>query len=97
MTGRAHRLVAFLGKAEPRRPPSGWALALDAAIAVAAAVGAVMEVADRTLQNLFVGPGGAIMTQPVAVHAARRSARGRRADRRCRWRPGGCTRSWPGS
>jgi hypothetical protein len=69
MTGRAHRLVAFLGKAEPRRPPSGWALALDAAIAVAAAVGAVMEVADRTLQNLFVGPGGAIMTQPVTVHA----------------------------
>ena len=28
-----------------------------------------MEVADRTLQNLFVGPGGAIMTQPVTVHA----------------------------
>ena len=68
MTGRAHRLVAFLGKAEPRRP-AGWALALDAAIAVAAAVGAVMEVADRTLQNLFVGPGGAITTQPVTVHA----------------------------
>ena len=69
MTGRAHRLVAFLGKAEPRGAPSGWALALDAAIAVAAAVGAVMEVADRTLQNLFVGPGGAITTQPVTVHA----------------------------
>ena len=70
MTGRAHRLVAFLGKAEPRRPPSGWALALDAAIAVAAAVGAVMEVADRTLPNVFVGPAGAISIQPVTIHAA---------------------------
>ena len=70
MTGRWHRLVAFFGKAEPRGAPSGWALALDAAIAVAAAVGAVMEVADRTLQNMLVGPGGAITIQPVTIHAA---------------------------
>ena len=70
MTGRWHRLVAFLGKAEPRGAPSGWALALDAAIAVAAAVGAVMEVADRTLPNVFVGPAGAITIQPVTIHVA---------------------------
>ena len=70
MTGRWHRLVAFLGKAEPRGAPSGWALALDAAIAVAAAVGAVMELADRTLPNVFVGPAGAITIQPVTIHAA---------------------------
>ncbi len=68
MTRRAHRLVAFLGKAEPRSAPSGWALALDAAIAMAAAVGAVTEAADRTLQHTFV-LGGVVMTQPVTVHA----------------------------
>ena len=33
------------------------------------AVGAVMEVADRTLQNMFVGPAGAITIQPVTIHA----------------------------
>src|ERR1700745_775364 len=50
--GRAAGRAAPVGRPGPPPPPSGWALALDAAIAVAAAVGAVMEVAGRTLQNL---------------------------------------------
>jgi signal transduction histidine kinase len=69
MTGRAREVLAFLAKAEPRGAPSGWALALDAAVAMAAAVGAVTEVAHHTVQDLFAGPGGTVFTQPVAVQA----------------------------
>jgi signal transduction histidine kinase len=69
MTGLVRRVLAFLAKAEPRGAPSGWALTLDAAVAVAAALGAVTDVAHRTVQNRFVTPGTAIVTQPVAVHA----------------------------
>jgi signal transduction histidine kinase len=69
MTRRAHWVLAFLAKAEARSAPSGWALALDAAIAMAAAIGAVLEVANRTLENTFVGPGGQIIIQPATVHA----------------------------
>ena len=47
VAGRIGRLLAFFARAEPRgAPPSGWALAFDAAVAVGAAVGAVYEVAS---------------------------------------------------
>jgi signal transduction histidine kinase len=48
MAGRTNGLLAFFRRAEPRTGPSGWGLALDAAVAVGAAVGAVMEAAQST-------------------------------------------------
>jgi len=47
MAGRPGELIAALLRAEPRRSPSGWALALDAAIGVGAAAFAVLEVASE--------------------------------------------------
>ncbi|MGH8963376.1 MAG: sensor histidine kinase [Jatrophihabitantaceae bacterium] len=43
MTARAAALLARLARPEPRRRPSGWALALDAAIAVGAAAVAILQ------------------------------------------------------
>jgi signal transduction histidine kinase len=62
VTGRIRRLLAFFGRAEARGPePSGWALAFDAAVAVGAAVGAVYEMAERSLTQAVIKPGpGAI-------------------------------------
>ena len=48
MAGRPGGLLAALLRAEPQRAPSGWALALDAALAVGAAAFAVFEVASAT-------------------------------------------------
>jgi len=67
MTGRMRGLLAFLAKAEPRRAPSGWALALDAAVAVAAAVAAYTQVAHRIVEDEHV-IGGVLFIQPVAIH-----------------------------
>lgn len=47
MAGRPGELFAALLRAEPRRRPSGWALALDAAVGVGAAVLALFEVAGQ--------------------------------------------------
>jgi signal transduction histidine kinase len=69
MAARAE-LLAFLRRTEPRRAPSGWALALDAAVAVGAAAGAVAEVAQRSTQDRKVVPGMTILTQTVSVHPA---------------------------
>ncbi len=62
VAGRIRRLLAFFGRAEAREPePSGWALAFDAAVAVGAAVGAVYEMAERSLTQAVIKPGpGAI-------------------------------------
>jgi signal transduction histidine kinase len=50
VAGRTGRLLAFFMRTEPRgAPASGWALALDAAGAVGAAIGAVYEMASRTI------------------------------------------------
>ena len=58
MAGRIGWLFAFFRRAEPRgAPPSGWALALDAAIAVGAAIGAVYEMAERALTQTVIVPG----------------------------------------
>ena len=71
-------MLAFFTRAEPRGPlPSGWALALDAAVAVGAAIGAVYEMAERNLtETLFVPAGGpaaiaADVQAAIAAHAVR--------------------------
>ena len=78
VAGRIGRVLAFFTRAEPRgAPPSGWALALDVAVAVGAAVGAVYEMAERNLtQTVFVPDGGpaavgADIRAAIAAHAAR--------------------------
>jgi hypothetical protein len=62
VAGGIGRLLAFFGRAEAREPePSAWALTFDAAVAVAAAAGAVYEMANRQLVQGVVlrtpGPG----------------------------------------
>jgi len=71
-------VLALFTRAEPRgAPPSGWALALDAAVAVGAAIGAVYEMARRDLtQEVFVPGGGpaaisADIKAAIAAHAVR--------------------------
>jgi signal transduction histidine kinase len=50
VAGRNGKLIAFFTRAEPRgAPPTGWALAFDAAVALGAAIGAVYEMAERNL------------------------------------------------
>lgn len=52
-------MLAYFTRAEPRAaPPSGWALALDAAVAVGAAVGAVYEMMQRNLTHSVFIPAG---------------------------------------
>ena len=45
---RARGVVAFLSQSEPPRPLSGWSLAANAVLAVAATVAAIVEVTTRT-------------------------------------------------
>jgi len=68
VAGRIGGLLAFLRQTGPRSVPSGWALTLDAAIAVAAAAAAVAEVAVRSGEPLTVLPGG-IVVATVHTHA----------------------------
>ena len=73
MAGSARRLIAFFTRAEPRgAPPTGWALALDAAVAVGSAAGAVYEVMTHNLVKLSVispelvpGPAGDYILVPL--------------------------------
>jgi len=75
MRGRIGRLLAFFRRAEPREPaPSGWALAFDAAVAVALAAGAVDEMPSTIFMSLY---GGALRPRgflavfgPYSVHAS---------------------------
>ncbi|HEY7279894.1 MAG TPA: histidine kinase [Trebonia sp.] len=68
MAGRTGRLLAFFARAEPRgAAPSGWALALDAAVAVAAAIGAVYEVATSGIEAAKVIPAGIVNLPPGVV------------------------------
>ena len=67
MAGRTGRLIAYFRGAEPRgAPPSGWALALDATIAVGAAAGAVYEMTQRDTARASVTVSG----PPAAVQHA---------------------------
>jgi signal transduction histidine kinase len=71
-------VLAFFTRAEPRgAPPSGWTLALDAAVAVGAAAGAVYEMMQRSLtQTVFLPYGG-----PAAISADIKAAIAARAVR----------------
>ena len=73
VAGRTGRLLAFFARAEPRgAAPSGWALALDAAVAVAAAIGAVYEVANSGIESAKVIPAGIVNLPPgVAIGPAK--------------------------
>jgi signal transduction histidine kinase len=75
MAARPGELLAKLLRAEPRRTPSGWALALDAAVAVAAAAIAVIEV--NTAPWPFSAPGrpGPTVLAAVALTALPLAAR----------------------
>ena len=65
VAGRTGRLLAFFARAEPRgAAPSGWALALDAAVAVAAAIGAVYEVATSGIEAVKIIPAGVVNLPP---------------------------------
>ena len=70
MAGRIGRLLAFFTQAEPRGAPSGWALALDAAVAVGAAAAAVSEMAERADELRTALPGGGIVVTTPAAHAS---------------------------
>jgi signal transduction histidine kinase len=68
MAGRADELLAFLGQRGPRSTPSGWALALDAAVAVGLAAAAVLEVAQHLAPDRVVSTAAAALTAlPLAV------------------------------
>jgi signal transduction histidine kinase len=61
VAGRIGGLLAYFRRAEPGgAAPSGWALALDAAVAVGAAATAVLEVAQRTYVELTLAPTSAL-------------------------------------
>jgi signal transduction histidine kinase len=63
MAGRPGGLLAALLRAEPRRTPSGWALALDAALAVGAAAFGISEV------TVAVPPAGPVALVLAALTA----------------------------
>jgi signal transduction histidine kinase len=68
VAGRPGGLLAALLRAEPRRAPTGWALALDAALAVGAAAFAVFEVAGAVPSGGPIGFVAAAMTAlPLAA------------------------------
>jgi signal transduction histidine kinase len=68
MAGRPGGLLAALLRAEPRRAPSGWALALDAALAVGAGAFAVFEVANAVPPAGAIGfVAGAMTALPLAA------------------------------
>jgi len=70
VAARTGRLIAFFTRAEPRgAPPTGWALAFDAAVAVGAAIGAVYEMAERgNVAAVRVSPAGyGPLSGPVPV------------------------------
>jgi signal transduction histidine kinase len=66
MAGRPGWVFAALLQAQPRRTPSGWALALDAALAVGAAAVAVLEVATRP-HSLIAFVAAALTALPLAA------------------------------
>ena len=79
--------MAFFARSEPRgAPPTGWALAFDAAVAVGAAIGAVYEMAERSVGAtvMVAVPGYDPFGGPVPLPPAGSAA----------WSlPGKCTRA----
>jgi signal transduction histidine kinase len=66
MAGRPGGLLAALLRTEPRRTPSGWALAMDTALAVGLAAFAVFEV---TAKEASFGPAPPTGPLPLVVAA----------------------------
>ncbi len=62
---RARGVVAFLRQSQPPRPLSGWSLAADAVLAVAATVAAIMEVTARTRGLVAAIPKGTVFTPVI--------------------------------
>jgi signal transduction histidine kinase len=74
VAARTGRLMAFFARSEPRgAPPTGWALAFDAAVAVGAAIGAVYEMAERSVGAtvMVAVPGYYPFGGPVPLPARR--------------------------
>src|ERR1700722_16010009 len=74
VAARTGRLMAFFARSEPRgAPPTGWALAFDAAVAVGAAIGAGYEVAGRRVGAtvMVAVPGYYPFGGPVPLPARR--------------------------
>lgn len=69
MAGRIGSLVAFFRRAEPRgAAPTGWALALDGAVAVGAGIGAVYEMTQRS-QARGIATVTVVGSQAAVQHA----------------------------
>ena len=70
MAGRIGSLVAFFRRAGPRgAAPTGWALALDGAVAVGAAIGAVYEMTQRSRGTATVTVVGSSAAVQHAIQA----------------------------
>jgi signal transduction histidine kinase len=67
---RSSGLLAVFRRGEPRSAPSGWSLALDAAVAVGVAALAVFEVAERTTHERSIAPNGTILISTAHPRAA---------------------------
>ncbi len=67
MSGRPRELLAALLRAEPRRTPSVWGLALDAALAVGTAAFADFEVLDHGWEHA-ISNGATTYVIPVVLH-----------------------------
>ena len=64
---RVRGAVAFLTQSQPPRPPSGWSLAADAVLAVAATVAAIVEVILRSETVVAEIPRNTTFT-PVTIN-----------------------------
>ena len=72
MAGRIGSLVAFFRRAEPRgAAPTGWALALDGAVAVGAAIGAVYEMTQRSQARAGTATVTVVGSSAAVQHAIR--------------------------
>jgi signal transduction histidine kinase len=71
---RTGRLIAIIARAEPRgAPPTGWALAFDAAVALGAAIGAVYEMTQRDVGAtvMVIGPAFGPLGSPGLIPVRR--------------------------
>ena len=78
MAGRIGWLLAFFRRADPRgAPPSGWALAFDAAVALGAAVGAIYEMSQHSTQQIVFMAGNGVTRQAVEQFGSQLGVPGR--------------------
>jgi signal transduction histidine kinase len=78
VAGRIGWLLAFFRRADPRgAPPSGWALAFDAAVALGAAVGAIYEMSQHSPQQMVFMAGNGVTRQAVEQFGSQLGVPGR--------------------